>query len=529
MATTRRTTRPRRRPAAAAALTPGSVAIRMYRMGFGDCFLLRFPGEDRERCVLVDCGTLSKTPDEVNEVVADLVATLPRVGGKPHLDVLALTHEHWDHLAGFGYAKAQFEALAVGEVWLAWTEDPADETARAIDKARSLALAAAGRIHARLQASGRGSRDAAGRLRRALAFFDPPQSVAADATPGLAEAPAAFRHDDSLGFGLPAGSIRRATRPIREFVRTHWGEAVVRYLEPGGARLALPGVAGTGAFVLGPPRDLAKLRRSTPRTRNPETYGLAIGLGAASGDGHAAALERSLGLGLDGAGERAFTDELPFDLRHPLRLATQEAEAAPWFREHYFGVDPERQIEDDWLGGAEELALKLDSNTNNTSLVLAFELGTGGKVLLFPGDAQVGNWLSWHDQGWTGADGATVTAKALLGRTVFYKVGHHGSHNATMREAGLELMTDPELVAAVPVDERYATEKQDWHDIPFDPLMAALLEKTRGRILRADRSLEELRQAPPPKGLDAAAWQAFCQDRVRSDNDRLWVEYVIGG
>jgi hypothetical protein len=50
------------------------------------------------------------------------------------------------------------------------------------------------------------------------------------------------------------------------------------------------------------------------------------------------------------------------------------------------------------LGLAGRLALQLDSDTNNTSLVLAFELGKSGRVLLFPGDAQVGNWLSWHKE-----------------------------------------------------------------------------------------------------------------------------------
>src|SRR6185437_9128289 len=49
-----------------------------------------------------------------------------------------------------------------------------------------------------------------------------------------------------------------------------------------------------------------------------------------------------------------------------------------------------RRVDDDWLGYAGQLALQLDSDTNNTSLVLAFELSSGGDVLLFPGDAQVG-------------------------------------------------------------------------------------------------------------------------------------------
>jgi hypothetical protein len=50
-----------------------------------------------------------------------------------------------------------------------------------------------------------------------------------------------------------------------------------------------------------------------------------------------------------------------------------------------------RRIDHDWLASAGQLALDLNSYTNNTSLVLAFELGPRGKVLLFAADAQRGN------------------------------------------------------------------------------------------------------------------------------------------
>jgi hypothetical protein len=90
-----------------------------------------------------------------------------------------------------------------------------------------------------------------------------------------------------------------------------------------------------------------------------------------------------------------------------------------------------RRIDSDWLHSASLLALKMSTYINNTSLVLAFELGVGGKVLLFAGDAQRGNWISWTDA--ESRDGArTVTTRDLLSRTVLYKVGHHGSHNATL-------------------------------------------------------------------------------------------------
>ena len=54
-------------------------------------------------------------------------------------------------------------------------------------------------------------------------------------------------------------------------------------------------------------------------------------------------------------------------------------------------------MDTDWLNGASGLAIQLDKFTNNTSLVLAIERIADGKVLLFPGDAQEGNWLSWQN------------------------------------------------------------------------------------------------------------------------------------
>ena len=59
-----------------------------------------------------------------------------------------------------------------------------------------------------------------------------------------------------------------------------------------------------------------------------------------------------------------------------------------------------RRIDTEWLYSAEQLALDMNGQTNNSSLVLAFELGKGGKVLLFAADAQRGNWLSWAEADW---------------------------------------------------------------------------------------------------------------------------------
>src|SRR5207253_583686 len=85
-----------------------------------------------------------------------------------------------------------------------------------------------------------------------------------------------------------------------------------------------------------------------------------------------------------------------------------------------------RNINADWLNIASHIALQLDSCTNNSSLAFAIERIADGKVLLFPADAQEGNWLSWHEPNmkWkvTTPSGPTdVTASDLLSRTVFYK------------------------------------------------------------------------------------------------------------
>jgi hypothetical protein len=74
---------------------------------------------------------------------------------------------------------------------------------------------------------------------------------------------------------------------------------------------------------------------------------------------------------------------------------------------------------------------------------------------------------------------------------VLYKVGHHGSHNATLRtrdkqDCGVKLMKSKDLVALIPVDEFVARKKAGYGDMPQPDLVADLLEMTDGRIARND-------------------------------------------
>ncbi len=181
--------------------------------------------------------------------------------------------------------------------------------------------------------------------------------------------------------------------------------------------------------------------------------------------------------------------------------APYATEEIAFFRQRYFDkaeLNEERRIDGDWLwSGAQRLALQMDSYTNNTSLVIAFELPKSKDVLLFVGDAQIGNWLSWHDRVYTTTDGRELTATQLLARTVLYKVGHHGSHNATLRTQGFELMTHPDLVAMLPVEAEGVT-RLGYGQMPLKSLVDALHDHTHGRILRVDQ--------PWPGGKAPAEW-----------------------
>src|SRR5262249_6755205 len=107
-------------------------------------------------------------------------------------------------------------------------------------------------------------------------------------------------------------------------------------------------------------------------------------------------------------------------------------------------------------------------------------------VLLFVADAQVGNWLSSQTLSWN-VDGRTVTGPDLLRRAIFYKVGHHGSHNATLKDQGLETMANLR-VATIPVDEVMA-KKRRWNNMPLDELVTALEKHAKGAVIRADKPL----------------------------------------
>ena len=139
-------------------------------------------------------------------------------------------------------------------------------------------------------------------------------------------------------------------------------------------------------------------------------------------------------------------------------------------------------------------------------------------MLLFPADAQLGNWLSWHDHPLkvTEADGTKrdVKAEELLRSTAFYKAGHHSSHNATLTTKGLEMMERDDLVVMIPVDRAVALKKTPPWLMPAEALYKRLLEKAKGRVIQSDTGFpEDGDLAPNPIPDTWEGGEAGVQDR----------------
>jgi hypothetical protein len=472
----------------------GRLHVRMYRQGLGDCFLITIPSVGGNFYMLIDCGVVLGTSNPA-PLMANVVNDIATVTGGA-IDLLVATHEHWDHLSAFIQAKDIFDQrIKVKEVWLAWTEDPRDALAN------------------KLRGERRAAENALRMAVNRLAAFGATESAA---------------HIDSLVgfFGATAGSTTRALDNVKAMVNNQ-----PRFCQPGEPPISLEGLPGVRFWILGPPKDEKLIKKSNPAAT--EAYGLDAGPG-----GSQAFLISALSRGMGAFGTAPSVDDhdgSPFDDSYAIPLP--RAEHIPFFESHYYGECTDsslydrragdkktgqdihdqawRRIDSSWLDGAETMALQLDSATNNTSLVIAIEIIDSGEILLFPGDAQAGNWLSWQNLKWKLGNGKSVSAPDLLTRTILYKVGHHGSHNATLKAKGLELMVSDKLIAMIPVNHAMAVKKR-WGRMPLPDLVSRIKEKTHGRVLRVDDTVKtatDLKKLKPDE-TSSADWEAFAE-RVR--------------
>ena len=489
-----------------------SATIRMFCHGLGDCFLISFPQKSsRDYHILIDCGIAMGTSNEdlVMQQVVEQIAALTHDPdkNKPVIDLLVVTHEHRDHVSGFIQAEDEFKKFEVKNIWFGWTESRRDPLANALRTKHAREKAALAQVVKTAEKTAPLGKHQLTALNGVLAFYSPASS------------------------GRKSVDVSEAM----EIVASLKKQGTPEFLVPGTLK-SLPDApngtiaADTKAYVLGPPHDETILRRINPRKNTDEVYHKkkhpSVGMSwawVAAMSNHAVALGLCDHSETDSACERA----MPFDVkwRKPIKKLQNEKKHS-FFQRHYYHDDEQRRIDGDWLwSGAQQLALYMESYTNNTSLVLAFELPATKKVLLFVGDAQVGNWLSWHDLEFKPDDKRAVKATDLLANTVLYKVGHHGSHNATLREKGLELMNHPELVAMIPV-EIDAVKRLGYGEMPLQSLVKELNKRTSARVLQLDKKWSSGKSPGTWDGLERARVSKECFKGGASGRP-LYIEYTV--
>lgn len=427
------------------------VVIRMYRMGTGDCFTVKFmKGRKVSFTMMIDCGCWSGSKKDLQPFLEELKKDVA-----DHVNLLVVTHEHKDHVLGFERGEELFTDgdFRVDQAWMAWTENDGDDTVEEWKRdygEKKKALAAATLQLSQIVNSPEftnqlaGARDAAALQGRRQGF--------ATVLQGFAE--------------LHGGTFNAAKQYVdglagMEVVKDKIAKDKIKYLKAGKVIEDLPGLDGVRIFVLGPPAlyDDVKVEEGPAGEAYEHNDELE------DTDAFAAALT---------AADPNTSKLLPFD---DCYVSTNPNDQATYNE----ATDAWRRIDHDWLFSAGSLALRMNSRTNNLSLVLAIEFIESGKVLLFPGDAEFGSWKSWHRIDWKGKVPQLTTEK-LLNRTVFYKVAHHLSHHGTARSIGLEMMSSPDLTAMATLD--YEVIPPGWKStMPNVGIIKELLERTKGRTL----------------------------------------------
>jgi beta-lactamase superfamily II metal-dependent hydrolase len=443
----------------AAEPAPAHVHLRMYRVGFGDCFLLSFdypaplPDGRLVRHVLIDFGSTSLAKNQSNLVPIAKQINAHTNGGE--LDVVVVSHRHRDHLSAFGVqdipallAKEGYPKLVVRS----WTENP-----RARSDSRGRRGVAAGDEEG---AMGKRSAKFLRTLDRAEEFGKILEERTKTAS---GRSLAANVHRMALG-QLPNEA---AVTQLKTWSQDGKGSYVF-YGQPSRIEEVVPGIK---VHVLGPPTIDQYPAVARQRSRDDDEFwqlyqGLARGLSPADFGLDADADEPFGAAGDSSSEESGAAEPDPAALEAPMtRRKVGEPGPVRWLTD---------QLSRQQVNSMLRIVRILDDVLNNTSVILLFEVpGARPLKLLFPGDAQIENWeyalkvVKEKD-----------TNLELLRNIDLYKVGHHGSRNATPRTL-FNLWNDPTADPPHPMTGVMSTKANVHGDspataVPRKTLVAAL-------------------------------------------------------
>jgi hypothetical protein len=353
---------------------PDRIGIRMYQVGFGDSFLVSFGyprplGDGRDERHLMIDFGSTRWPKGRRGYREIAADIAARTDG--HLDVLVVTHRHKDHLAGFGDPNAakMLTALDPDLVVQPWTEDP------------------------QLASDAPGPADGDHSARRFAANLAQAQQFADQLASAIGPGARGFR-GMLAGLALEQVPNQAAIDTLETLARkASHGPRYVFAGQASGIEGLIPGVH---ARVLGPPTPEQWPAVTGQRADDPQYWIAWKGL-----------LDRMVSNVAPAGGRRSSSQQ---------STTTVEPGPVRWLVERMQSQETHSLL---------RIVRSLDDAMNNTSVILL--LTVGERRLLFPGDAQIENW-SYSLIG----PPARRLAEQLSGVDL-YKVGHHGSRNASPR------------------------------------------------------------------------------------------------
>jgi beta-lactamase superfamily II metal-dependent hydrolase len=437
---------------------PNTVEIRMYCIGTGDCFVLKFYREDGTPFkMMIDCGSVRGTAKDFIPYVSDLAGYV-----RNEIDLLVITHEHNDHVNGFQKCKEIFSQMEIKNAWFAWTEDILAETSDLTQK-RKMMKAALGSALAEIK---KREQDIQKEIKESPFWVD--LQLGRNAFVNGMDSLAEINLDDQTisqadATGKPLAGMTTIKDILKEKERKN--KTRIWYLSPG-KTISLEGLPGVRFHVLGPPQSKTQIFKEGKQGTDVYRKNMAL---------NESVLAARAFLRFSQSPTKA---DLPFTEEYLSKPSKSEFGSEPLYNDD---DNAWRKIDSEWLLSAGNLALRLNSHINNTSLVLAIE-SKDGKVLLLPGDAEYGSWESWHlIPGWENADDKRHLVEDLLSRTVFYKVAHHLSYNGTALEKGINMMPQANLVAMATLDRDRISD--GWKTtMPNAYLLADLISRTGGKF-----------------------------------------------
>lgn len=424
---------------------PARILVRMYQVGFGDCLLLS----------LSYTRPLADGRDE-RHILFDFGSTrAPRRDGRVLPPVAELLEQHTHGCLDVLVATHRHKDHVAGF--------GDEETAAVIDRLRPGLVVRPWTDDPELPADAPGPAIRSDAHRFALGL------VAAQRFAGLVAHVARAASSRSLAGELAelaedqlpnAAAIANLERWAEE------GDGV--YVAAGGNSRIEEFVPGIRVRVLGPPTVAQAPQLTRYRANDPE-YWLAQ---------HAQ---------LDGSAAARMDAAVP---ARALEQAGVEPGPVAWLVE---------RLHRQQLGSLLRIVRTVDDALNNTSVILLLDVGD--KRLLFPGDAQIESWA------WSLRDAPdSAVLRRLLSRVDFYKVGHHGSRNATPRSLFRLWGDDPAAgrpLAAVLSTLSGVHGRTEATRVPRATLVAALERRTGEQLSTTDGLAPELRfveLAAPARG-----------------------------